>query len=91
MRKIFEVIKIIIGIIFGIFIFALTGKNFSTENKKDEEKANQAKEEKENELKEKDAADIVADSPNQSTISNAIQDEKDELRERIRNRLNQDL
>jgi len=86
MKKFFEVLY---SIIKGIFV--LVGSIFFVSVIKDDINAKESSEEKENELKEKDASDIVADSPNQSVISESINSEQEELRQRIRARLHKDL
>ena len=90
LKKIWIVLKYILAtIFFGIAaIFLFNEKN----NKKDEkEKAEKAKEDKKNELEKKSADDIAADSPNPDTISTNIEREQEELRERIRDRLNKNI
>jgi len=86
MKKFFEVLY---SIIKGIFV--LVGSIFFVSVIKDDINAKESSEEKENELKEKDASDIVADSPNQSVISESINSKQEELRQRIRARLHKDL
>ena len=89
-KKIWNVLKYILAtVFFGISaIFLLKNKKNVEDEKKQAEKA---REEKKNELEEKTADDIAADSPNPDTISANIDREQKELRERIRNRLNQNI
>ena len=64
----------------------------NNKNKKTEkDNAEQAREEKKNELEEKSPDDIAADSPNADVISTNIEREQQELRERVRNRLNKNI
>ena len=80
---------ILATVFFGISaIFLLKNKKNEEDEKQQAEKA---REEKKNELEEKTADDIAADSPNPDTISANIKHEQNELRERIRNRLNKNI
>ena len=79
---------IVITFCFGlaaIFLF----KKKDTKNELDE--AEKAREDKKNELKKKTADDIAADSPNPDTISTNIEREQEELRKRVRDRLNKNI
>ena len=64
----------------------------NNKNKKIEiDKAENAREDKKNELEKKSPDDIAADSPNPDIISANIEREQQELRERVRNRLNKNI
>ena len=79
---------IAVTVCFGIAAIFL----FRKTNKKDElDKAEKAREDKKNELEEKSPDDIAADSPNPDTISSNIEREQEELRQRIRDRLNKNI
>ena len=87
-KKIGKVFLTILGTVFFGFTASLIIAHDKKEQKKDEkEQAEKIKEETKNELEKKDAADIVADSPNQSTISTTISNEQADLRKRIKSRL----
>ena len=89
--KIWHVIQIIvITLFFGVAAIFLFRKDKDLE-KKETDAAEKAKEDKKNELEKKSAYDIAADSPNPDTISTNIEREQEELRERIRNRLNKNI
>ena len=89
-KKILKVIGTVIAtIFFGVTAIFLFRKERNNEDATD--KAEKAKEEKKNELEKKSANDIAADSPNTDTISANIKHEQNELRERIRNRLNKNI
>lgn len=89
LKKIFKTIgTVLVGALLalaGLFFFK------SKNEKSEKDAAEKAKEEKKNELEEKTADDIAADSPNSDAISSNIKKEQDDLRERIRNRLGQDI
>lgn len=85
-NKIWNIVKKIGSAIAVIFTMLYT--IFSLKNKYTEKVI---KEVKEDEIKKKDAADIIADSPNQSDIQQSIKNEQDEFRKRVRDRLNQNL
>jgi hypothetical protein len=95
--KIKEILKKIgIGFLYvlGTLFFGLTSCFLfdKRKNKKyEEELAKKAMEEKKNELEKKTADDIAADSPNADIISSNIEQEQQEFRERVRNRLNKNL
>lgn len=76
-----------------VFLF-MTGL-WILQNKKNNQtqitKADKAKEETKNELEEKSPDDIANDSPNADIISANIEKEQQELRERVRNRLNKNI
>ena len=89
-KKILKTIGAIIAtIFFGVTAIFLFRNDKNTKNETN--KAEKAKEDKKNELEEKSADDIAADSPNPDTISTNIEREQEELRERIRNRLNKNI
>lgn len=91
LSKIWRVIQyIIITVFFGIVAIFLFRKDKDLE-KKETDAAEKAKEEKKDELEKKSADDIAADSPNPDIISTNIEREQEELRERIRNRLNKNI
>ena len=87
MKKILKTIGCIIATIFfgitAIFVFR-KDRNTDYETEK-------AKEKKRDELEKKSADDIAADSPNNDTIRTNIEKEQNDFRERIRNRLNQNI
>ena len=90
LKKILKTIGTIIAtIFFGITAIFLFDKH--KDKKEETEKAEKAKEEKKDELEKKSADDIAADSPNPDTISTNIKREQEELRERIRDRLNKNI
>jgi len=90
LKKILKTIGTIIASIFlGIAAFFVCKDHLNTKDEKNE--AEKAKEEKRNELEKKSADDIAADSPNPDTISSNIEREQEELRERVRNRLNKNI
>ena len=90
LKKILKTIGTVLAtIFFGITAIFLFRNN---KNKKEEtNKAEQAREDKKNELEEKSPDDIAADSPNPDTISANIEREQEELRQRIRDRLNKNI
>ena len=90
LEKILKTIGTVLAtIFFGITTIFLFRNN---KNKKEEtNKAEQAREDKKNELEEKSPDDIAADSPNPDTISANIEREQEELRQRIRDRLNKNI
>ena len=90
LNKTWNILKyILVTIFFGIATIFLFNNKKNSDNEK--EKAEKAKEEKKDELEKKSADDIAADSPNPDTISTNIEREQEELRERIRNRLNKNI
>ena len=86
LKKIGSVLITVILTIIAVFI-VLTCNN----SKEEKDKAEKAKEDKKHELEEKSADDIAADSPNADTISANIKREQEELRQRIRDRLNKNI
>ena len=91
LSKIWKVIQyIVLTLFFGIAAIFLFRKDRDLE-KKETDAAEKAKEDKKDELEKKTADDIAADSPNPDTISTNIEREQEELRERIRNRLNKNI
>lgn len=90
-KNVFKKIGEFLAAIFGTIFFGFTASYLTSKDKQTKEvienKANEIKEETKDEIEKTDAADIVADSPNQSAISTTIDNEKSDLRERIRNRL----
>lgn len=91
LSKIWRVIQyIVITLFFGIAAIFLFRKDKDLE-KKETDAAEKAKEDKKNELEKKSADDIAADSPNPDTISTNIKREQEELRKRIRDRLNKNI
>ena len=88
--KIFRAIEIVfITVFFGITaIFLFRNGKDST---KETDKAEKAKKDKKDELEKKTADAIAADSPNPDTISSNIEHEQEELRKRVRNRLNKNI
>ena len=90
LKKILKTIGAVIATtFFGITAIFLFDKH--KDKKEETEKAEKAKEEKKDELEKKSADDIAADSPNPDTISTNIEREQEELRERIRDRLNKNI
>ena len=89
-KKILSYIGTAIATVFlfmtGLFILQ-NNKNKKTET----QKAEKAREDKKNELETKSADSIASDSPNPDIISANIEQEQQELRERIRNRLNKNV
>ena len=79
---------IAVTVCFGIAAIFLFKKK-DTKNELDE--AEKAREDKKNELEKKPADDIAADSPNPDTISTNIEREQEELRKRVRDRLNKNI
>lgn len=69
----------------GLFLFK------SKNQKSEKEAAEKAREDKKHELEEKTADDIAADSPNPGAISGNIEKEQSDLRDRIRDKLEQEL
>jgi len=91
LSKIWKVIKyIVITVFFGISAIFLLKKDKEVEQK-ETDAAEKAKEDKKNDLEEKSPDDIAADSPNPDTISANIEREQEELRQRIRDRLNKNI
>ena len=89
-KNVWTVIKYIaVALFFGVAAIFLLRDKKPAKNEKDA--AEKAKEEKKDELEKKSADDIAADSPNPDTISTNIEREQEELRERIRNRLNKNI
>lgn len=87
--KIWTGIKFIaVTFFFGVAAIFLFKKTNDKNNKTD---AKKAREDKKNELEEKSPDDIAADSPNSDTISTNIEQEQEELRQRIRDRLNKNI
>ncbi|MBQ3642447.1 MAG: hypothetical protein IJL70_00515 [Treponema sp.] len=82
-------IKHIVGFIAGamaaLFLF------FMLNSKSKKKSAEEIEKEKKDELEKKSADDIAADSPNPDTISTNIEREQEELRERIRDRLEKNI
>ncbi len=93
MEKLKQILKtigtIIATVFFGVTAIFLFNKN---KNKTNEiNNAEKAKEDKKDELEKKSADDIAADSPNSDTISTNIEREQEELRQRLRDRLNRNI
>lgn len=88
--KIFRAVEMVfITVFFGVVAIFLFRKD--KDLTKETDKAAKAREEKKNELEKKTADSIAADSPNPDTISSNIQHEQEELRKRVRDRLNKDI
>ena len=90
LKKILSYIGTAIATVF-LFMTGLWIIQYKKNEKKEKDNAEKIKEETKNELEKKSADDIAADSPNPDTISANIEQEQQELRERIRNRLNKNL
>ena len=89
-KNVWTVIKYIaVALFFGVAATFLLRDKKPAKNEKDA--AEKAKEEKKDELEKKTADDIAADSPNPDTISTNIEREQEELRQRIRDRLNKNI
>lgn len=89
-KNVWTVIKYIaVALFFGVAAIFLLRDKKPAKNEKDA--AEKAKEEKKDELEKKTADDIAADSPNSDTISTNIEREQEELRQRIRDRLNKNI
>ena len=73
----------------GFSLYLLIRLTRTTKNEK--QIAENKREEKRNELEKKSADDIAADSPDPDAISSNIEREQQELRERVRNRLNKNI
>lgn len=91
MKKIWTIIKkIICGI--GFFLTTVFAVLFVKDKYKyDKRTEEEIKNDKENEIKKTDAADLVADSPNQDDIQQSIEQQKEDFRKRIRDRLKQKI
>lgn len=90
LKKILKTIGCIIAtIFFGITAIFVFKDHKNTKDEKNE--AEKAREEKKDELEKKSADDIAADSPNPDTISTNIENEQEEFRQRIRDRLNKNI
>ena len=89
MIKIIEIIKNIICVVFfGITAIFIFDKH---KNKKIEKDSEKLKEDKINEIEKTDAADLVANSHVKDRIQSGINDEQEEFRKRVRDRLNKKL
>ena len=90
LKKILKTIGAVIATVFlGITAIFLFDKHKDKEE--ETEKAEKAREDKKDELEKKSADNIAADSPNPDTISTNIKREQEELRKRVRDRLNKNI
>lgn len=90
LKKILTYIGTAIATLF-LFMTGLFILDNNRNKKIESSKAEKAREEKKDELEKKSPDDIAADSPNPDTISANIEREQQELRERVRNRLNKNI
>lgn len=85
MKTLRAILSFILATFWSIVLFFICRKSNPKQN------AETKKEEIKNELEKKSADEIAADSPNSNTISTNIELEQDELRKRIRDRLNKNI
>lgn len=89
MKKILKVIKNVICSIFTCISVFVTGIFIKEIINNDSDKKNS--EELKDEIKNTSAADVINDSPNKDNISATIEQQQQELRERVRERLRKKL
>lgn len=91
-KKILKVVKNVFCTIFTVIgIVASTLFAQQIINKKCKKDDRENNEDIEHEIQNTDAADIVDTSPNQDTISSTIEQQQQELRQRIRDRLKKNV
>ena len=91
MKKVLEFLKVVKNIIIAVVIGIFAGIIIGKKNQNEKDAAEKAKKETKDELEKKSADDIAADSDSADTIRTNINKEQEEFRQRVRDRLKQNV